>query len=327
MILVVGATGQLGAAVVRLLREAGRAVRVFVRSDDAARRFEALGCESYVGDITNPGHAKGPMPRVETVVATATASTPSRASDRISQVDGRGIRNLITAACEAGCVKQLIYPSVSEAPGALGVPLFRIKRDNERRLMESGLGYTILRLPAFMDVAFPMMGCGALIEGAEQATLARSCSFLQSHLRKVRDSILRDGVIHIAGDGSVKQPHIAVDDVAKLIVASIGHPAALRRVLDITGPVALSGEELAQVHERILGRMLERKYTPAAIFQMLSVGLKPFQPAAANIMSILHWGATVGVPVRGQDLAAELGVTLTTPEEFLSLRLPMKPVA
>lgn len=327
MILVVGATGQLGAAVVKLLREGGEAVRVYVRTDEAARRFEALGCESYVGDITNPGLAKGPLPRVETVVATATASTPSRAGDRISTVDGQGIRNLIAAAAEAGRVRQIIYPSVSDAPGALGVPLFKIKRANERLLMESGLGYTILRLPAFMDVTFPMMGCGALIEGAEQATLARTCDFLQSHLRKVRDSVLRDGVIHIAGDGSVKQPYIAVDDVAKLIVASIGHPASLRRVLDITGPVALSGEEVAQIYERILGRMLKRKYTPAAIFKMLSAGLKLFQPAAANIMSILHWGATVGVPVRGQDLAAELGVELTTPEEFLRARLPVKPAA
>jgi hypothetical protein len=67
--------------------------------------------------------------------------------------------------------------------------------------------------------------------------------------------------------------------------------------------------------------MLKRKYTPAAIFRVLSVVLKPFQPAAANVMAIQHWGATVGVPVRGQEIAAELGVELTTPEGYLRARL------
>jgi len=112
-----------------------------------------------------------------------------------------------------------------------------------------------------------------------------------------------------------------VEDVARLIVASIGHKAALRRVLDVTGPVALSGEEVAQTFERILGRMLKRKYTPAAIFKMLSLVMKPFQPAASNVMAIQHWGATVAVPVRGQEIAAELGVGLTTPEAYLRARL------
>jgi uncharacterized protein YbjT (DUF2867 family) len=268
------------------------------------------------------GMAKGPLPRVETLITTATASTPSRAGDRIDRVDGAGVRNLIEAAVEAGCVKQFIYPSVSDAPGALGVPLFRLKRQNERLLMESALNYTILRLPAFMDVVFPLMGCGGLVSGEEYATLARPCGFLQRHLATVKDAVLRDGVMHVAGDGSVKQPYIAVEDVARLMVASIGRQGAMKRVLEVTGPVALSGEEVAQTFERILGRMLKRKYTPAAIFKTMSVVLKPFQPAAANVMAIQHWGATVGVPVRGQEIAAELGVALTTPEEYLRARLP-----
>jgi uncharacterized protein YbjT (DUF2867 family) len=321
MILVVGATGQLGSAVVRLLRAADRPVRVFVRSEEAARRFEAMGCESYIGDITHPGMAMGPLPRVETIISTATASTPSRAGDRIDRVDGAGVRNLIAAAREAGWVRQFIYPSVSDAPGALGVPLFRLKRENERLLMESGVGYTVLRLPAFMDVVLPLMGCGALVSGTENATVRRSCDFLQSHFHKIKDAVLRDGVIHVSGDGSVKQPYIAVDDVARLIAASIGRPAALKRVLDITGPEALSGEEVAQTFERVLGRMLKRKYTPAAVFRMLRLMMTPFKPAAANVMAIQRWSATVPVPVRGQDVAAEWGVDLTTVEQFLRARL------
>lgn len=327
MILVVGATGQLGTAVVKLLRAQNLPVRVYVRTEAAARRFEAIGCESYIGDITHPGMAKGPLPRVETVISTATASTPSRPGDRIDHVDRTGVQNLIRAAAEAGCVKQFIYPSVCEAPGVLDVPLFRIKRENERLLAESGLGYTILRLPAFMDVTLPLMGAAGLMADLDAATLARPCGFLQSHLARVKDSVAREGVIHLSGDGAVKQPYICVDDVARLITASIGHQSALKRTLEITGPEALSGEELAQLHERILGRMLKRKYTPAGIFRMLSLVFKPFQPAAANVMAIQLWGATTPIPIRGQEIAAELGVDLTTCEQYLRARLaPAAPV-
>ena len=320
MILVVGATGQLGSAVVRLLRSQDRPVRVFVRTEDAARRFEALGCESYVGDITHPGQAKSPFPRVETVVATASATTPVRPSDSTKSVDDAGYRNLISACLENSAVRQFVYVSVLTERDVT-VPSFRVKKRIEEALIQSGLGYTIFRFPAFMDTSFPMMGSAFSARGLENATVSRDFPFMRRHLEKIQDSVEKQGLIHLTGDGSRRHAYICVDDAAWLIAASSGREDMIGRVIEITGPQCVSGEELAQIHERLLGRMLKRRYTPALALKLLSVALKPFKPAAANIMAITHFAATTDTPVTGLDLADELGMRLHSPEEFLRARL------
>lgn len=327
MILVFGATGQLGTAVVKLLRAEKREVRVFVRSEAAAERFEAMGCESYMGDMTHQGMAKGAFPRVETVIATANASVPTRKGDTLRAVDDGGYRNVIEAAKDWGMVKQFIYVSMTDVAGVERVPLFRMKRLNERRLAESGVGYTVVRVPAFMDVVFPMMGSGIAVRGAEGASVERDFAFVKNHFGKVRHAMEREGVIRLPGDGSRRHAYIAVADVAQLLVACAGRPEMVRRVIDVTGPESLSGEEVAQVHEKVLGRMLKRKYTPAAVFGVLSKVLAPFQPAAANLMSISSLAATTDTPVRGQEIANELGVELTTAEEFLRGKLALEEMA
>lgn len=321
MILVVGATGQLGSCVVRLLREQGRAVRVMVRTEEAAARFEALGCESYVGDITHPGMAKGPFPRIETVIATANASVPSRRGDSFAKVEDLGYANLIAAAVESGAVRQFIYPSFAGIPGAEAVPLFQWKRINERRLADSGLGYTIFRFPDFLDTALPMMGSDTALMGSGEATLLRPFAFVRNRLRRVRGSMERKGEIHISGDGSKRHAYLCVEDAARLIVASIGHAATMKRVLEVTGPSAVSDEDVARICERVLGRMLKRKYTPAVVLAALAVALRPFQPAAANLMAIQYLHATTEWDVHGQDVAKTLGVELRDVEGYLRAKL------
>ena len=64
-ILVTGVTGQVGRRLVpRLLswREPGDAVRALVRTREAAERFEALGAQAVVGDITKAKRELGWQP-------------------------------------------------------------------------------------------------------------------------------------------------------------------------------------------------------------------------------------------------------------------------
>src|ERR1700729_503907 len=73
-ILVTGATGQVGRRLVpRLLswREPGDAVRVLVRTREAAERFDALGAQAVVGDITETADRKHALDGVALVVNTA----------------------------------------------------------------------------------------------------------------------------------------------------------------------------------------------------------------------------------------------------------------
>ena len=53
-ILVVGATGQLGTAVVKKLTAKGAKVRAVIRSSASAARFQSLGAETVIADLLQP---------------------------------------------------------------------------------------------------------------------------------------------------------------------------------------------------------------------------------------------------------------------------------
>lgn len=68
-----GATGQLGRAAVSKLQRNSVPVRALVRSAGAAARFEAIGVETALGDLTDPASLDRLCEGVAAVIATATA--------------------------------------------------------------------------------------------------------------------------------------------------------------------------------------------------------------------------------------------------------------
>lgn len=320
MILVVGAGGQLGTAAVRQLMNRKLPVGVFVRREDTARRFEQLGCRAFLGDITRPSDLTSPLAAADAIVATVNSAMPSRPGDTIERIELEGYRNLLEAARASGVCRQFVYVSTTAANPSSSVPLFRAKYATEQAVQRSGLEYTIFRFPAFLDVWIPMMGIARAVAGADNPTVARDFAFARSHLNKIGDSVERKGVIHIAGNGLTPQAAIAVDDCASLIAASVNDAACLNRTLEITGPVAVTAEDVAKILERFLQRPLKRRKTPAWLFALLAYFLRS-NPAAANLMAISRLSAVEPTPVAGQDLARMLGVQLTTPEQWLLDRL------
>ena len=77
MILVVGATGQLGSLVVRRLRADGAPVRAMVRDPATAADLAATGAELAVADLRSPGTLDAALDGVTAVVATANSIAPS----------------------------------------------------------------------------------------------------------------------------------------------------------------------------------------------------------------------------------------------------------
>ncbi len=72
MILVVGATGELGGRVVHRLRARGEAVLCLVRRQTAGDHLEAMGARVVRGDLTDPPSLRAACVGVDTVVCTAT---------------------------------------------------------------------------------------------------------------------------------------------------------------------------------------------------------------------------------------------------------------
>jgi uncharacterized protein YbjT (DUF2867 family) len=316
--LVVGASGQLGFAVVKKLLARSTPVRAMVRNEESAKRLGALGAEPVLADLTDPASLHAACSGISVVVATANAAVPTRASDTFEAVERDGYRNLINAA-KANGVSRLVYTSAGVSGLEQSSPLLLYKRRTEEYLVHSGLDHVIFRANIFMDVSFTMMGSMLPVSGAEMATVLRPFPFVARHLKRIEGSIEKKGVAMIPGDGRTRHSFICIDDVASLLSAAAS--AGTSGVFDAGGPQALSFLDIVELYEKLLAIKLQVKRTPAWVFRLLSSGLVPFSRAGANLMFLNYMAATEdSVMASANETAATFGVSLTSAESFLLAR-------
>ena len=131
-VLVTGATGYLGAHVVRELLAGGHQVRAFVRSTSDRSRLQGLTVEYAEGDVTAPETLRAAMGDVDAVVhlAGVYGSSSLREEDFFA-VNTAGTQNVRGAATAAG-VKRMVFVSsgstIGERPGEIGTETTR-RRD------------------------------------------------------------------------------------------------------------------------------------------------------------------------------------------------------
>ncbi|MEV0829879.1 NAD(P)H-binding protein [Nonomuraea rubra] len=137
MILVTGATGNAGGALVRTLAEAGEPVRALVR------REVELPAELALGDLNDPGSVAGALAGVRGVFLMA-------GYDRMDET--------LAAVARAG-VEHVVLLSASAAEAAdLDNPISRYHVESEALVRESGVPWTVLRPRTFMSNTFRWAG-------------------------------------------------------------------------------------------------------------------------------------------------------------------------
>ncbi len=140
-ILVVGATGFLGAKVMYRLQQVPN-----ITLKAMSRR--ANPAPSWVqGDLMNPISLDAALHGVDVVVSTANGYMKETIA-----ADFAGNRNLIDAAVRAG-VKKFVFLSIVSCDQALDVPHFHAKKVAEDLVQASGMPFIFLRAPAFVDQA------------------------------------------------------------------------------------------------------------------------------------------------------------------------------
>ncbi|GIV95846.1 MAG: hypothetical protein KatS3mg057_0503 [Herpetosiphonaceae bacterium] len=239
MLLVVGATGQLGGLVTHRLLEEGWPVRILVRRDSpsevlarqglatSADILIAAGAQPVYGDLKEPSSLAETCRNVDAVITTANAAARS-GRDTVETVDRQGNRNLIEAAKTAG-VKHFIFVSAQWADIESPVALLSAKAETEAYLQASGLEYTIIAPNAFMEIWITLM---------------------------VTLPVLQNRPVTVVGSGDRKHAFIAMADVAAFILAALDNPAARNRRFVLGGPEALSFRDAAALFERVLGRSI-----------------------------------------------------------------------
>ncbi|MEO3930367.1 NmrA/HSCARG family protein [Micromonosporaceae bacterium B7E4] len=153
VILVTGATGSQGGAVVdALLDDGGWAVRALTR-DPAGARARALaarGVDVRAGDLADAGSLRPALAGVHGVFGVQNSRTAGLAGEV------RQGRTLIDAAVAAGA-RHLVQTSVGGVERVRGIPHFDTKWRIEQHLRDTPLDWTILRPTTFTEV-FTMRG-------------------------------------------------------------------------------------------------------------------------------------------------------------------------
>lgn len=151
-VLVIGATGQQGGAVVRALLERGWTVHAFVRDAGrpAARSLATMGATLVTGDLDDRGSLSAAMRPVSGVFLALTMMTGPRVTlEGVAAEERRG-KAVADVAREAG-VAHLVYSSIEGADLHTGIPHVESKGLIEEHITSLGLPATFLRPTFFMD--------------------------------------------------------------------------------------------------------------------------------------------------------------------------------
>ncbi|MEI9905484.1 MAG: NAD-dependent epimerase/dehydratase family protein [Asticcacaulis sp.] len=108
-VLVTGATGGLGLAVVEALREAGHDVRATGRRTDVAGRLEGVGAEFVAADLTADA-MNGLVQDMDGVIHCAALSSPWGPYETFHKINVMATRHLLAAARQAG-VRRFVFVS------------------------------------------------------------------------------------------------------------------------------------------------------------------------------------------------------------------------
>ena len=223
MLLLTGATGTVGTALLRRLVATGRPVRCLVR-DPKRLGPERVRVQLALGDLADPPSFRNALRGVDTVVHLA-GSTRDQAHGSIEELNGIATWRMVEAAERAG-VKRFVFLSVLEARTHSRTRLHRAKALAERVVLESSLRSTVL---ATSFVYAP---------GDRWLTLLGASRVLPA--------------TPMVGQGRTLFQPIWADDVAACLVAVIDGAPGGR--YEIAGPDTLSHEAMVQIALRSFGR-------------------------------------------------------------------------
>ncbi|MEI6042927.1 MAG: SDR family oxidoreductase [Chloroflexota bacterium] len=153
LVLVAGASGDVGRRVVKTLLQEGIAVRALVRNKAKAAELEKLGASVVLIDLTDEVNApkilKKAMEGVTAVISALGTRQPFSFTNGLRQVDYFGNRRLVDAALAAGVNHFILNSTMGLAsPPTIFKPFsfpFYPKWEAEAYLVQSGLTYTIIR--------------------------------------------------------------------------------------------------------------------------------------------------------------------------------------
>lgn len=226
MLLLTGATGQVGRALLRRLNDEGRQVRCLVR-DPRGLGPDRVRVQIVLGDLSDPQSFRNALRGVKTVVHLAAAGRDQPGAS-IEELDGIATWRLVQAAERAG-VEHFVFFSALAASIHDRTRFLRAKALAEQAVLASGVPHTVFA-PSLVYAP-----------GDRHVKLVERLSWLP--------------VVPLPGRARARFQPIWAEDVADCVMAvlAIGSPPSGARH-ELAGPETLGKEAIADVVLRAAGR-------------------------------------------------------------------------
>jgi uncharacterized protein YbjT (DUF2867 family) len=217
VLLLTGASGDVGTALLRRLVATGVPVRCLVR-DPRRLGSERVRVQIALGDLTDPPSFRNALRGVKTVIHLA-ASTRDQARGSIEELNGIATWRLVQAAERAG-VEHFVFFSALGASVHDRTRFLRAKALAEQAVVESGLRHTVF--------------APSLVVAGED------------HLVRLLDRLALLPLVPVPGGVQARFQPIHAEDVAACVVNALdaAHDGSER--YELAGPETMTREELAE---------------------------------------------------------------------------------
>jgi NADH dehydrogenase len=282
VILLTGATGNVGSALLRQLTADGRRVRCLVR-DPRRLGPERVRVQIALGDLSDPGSFRNAMRGVKTVVHLAAAIRDQQFGS-IEELNGVATLRLVRAAERAGVERFMFFSALGARPHS-STRFFRAKALAEQAVEESDVASTIFRPSIVYSPGDPWI------------KLLERLSLLPA--------------MPVSGPGRARFQPIWTEDVADCVLSALDRAeSAARERYDLVGPEVLTYDAMAREVLRSHGRRRRLLHVPLPI---VHAGLEALG-AVAGGAAFATWDEAklMEVPMtteRGTADAESLGVS------------------
>jgi len=281
MLLLTGATGLVGSALLRRLLAEGTQVRCLVRDP---RRLGAtrVRVQIALGDLTDPPSFRNALRGVSTVVHLA-ASIRDQPRGSIEELNGIATWRMVEAAERSG-VEHFVFSSALDVSTHHRARFFRAKALAEQAVREAGLRSTVFAPSLVYAPGDPWL------------TLLERLALLP--------------VMPVSGRGRALYQPIWVEDVADCVIASLREPSSARHSrYELAGPETLSHNDMVRILLAASGRRRPLVNVPTPIvsrgLRLLERAMGPRTPATWDEAELMEVSMT---SPRGAADAELLGV-------------------
>lgn len=210
MILVTGATGFIGRALVRHLSEAGEQVRVLLRSSPSSPRLpRGVPVEVAVASLNDERSVRAALRGVDQIFHLTSAASEGRRGN-LMKTDVEGTRVLAQVAASAE-IQRLIFLSHIGADRASAFPIQKSKGIAEEHIRKSGVPYTIIR--------------SSVVFGPED-------HFTNNLARLLRTA---PGIFPIPNNGRTLVQPLWVEDLVTCLLWALQNPEMVNQTVEIGG--------------------------------------------------------------------------------------------